>query len=164
MQMYSLNEKLWSGLVEVLDYYEIPITGEDPDRKLRWLLLAIACGVQLAMRIAPDEWIEVDVRPGNNGTAGEVDVGFSVALIDVDDTVILRAPARFFFRQPDLTRQFEAFVGQMSVSTPFKAMARNTTHEASKLARALARMFDAYYFEWWLVEQLGYEEVVFGGW
>lgn len=164
MQKHSLNKKSWSDLVRVLREYDVPITGLYPDRKLRWLLLAIACGVQLAMRMTPREWLEIDVRPGNAGTAGEVDIRFSVALPDTDDSEVLRAPARIFFQQPDLTELFYVFVGQEWTVGSFQSMAHSPEYTASEIARQVAAMFNAFYFDWWLVEQLGYEEAILGEW
>lgn len=163
MQQHSLNEKLWSSLLKVIDCFDTPITGEEPARKLSWLLLAAACGTQLAMQVVPDAEIEIDIRPGNDGTAGEVDVSFGIDLVD-ENGVVLTAPAKISFQQPELTEMFNVFVGGLYAPVSFRSMAYNPARTASDTAKIMAAMFDSYYFEWWVVEQLGYEEVVFCGW
>lgn len=162
MQQHFLNEKLWSRLLDTLDCYDIPITGDDFERKRSWLLLATACGMQLAMRLTRDEWMDVDVRLGNYGTAGEVDIRFHVTRMDRDGGIEFQVPARIFFQQPDLTEQFEVFVGEKATPVSFQSMAYDSEYTASDLARRMAAKFDEYYLEWWIVEQLGYEEATLG--
>jgi len=118
---HELTKRLWQDLYKTIDYRDMPITGEQPARKLRWLLQAIACGMQLASELLSDEIeIGVEVRPGNKGTAGEVSITFSILLAhpDYGEEPVGTLPFEILFSQPDLGEVFWVRTGN-GYSRPF---------------------------------------------
>lgn len=121
--MFDLEKRLLNDLVDTiyqdLEWHDLgtilPINGQDPDRKLRWLLLAAASGLLMASKLAPEAWFEVSVRPGNEETAGEAEVSFKIPSRDIVLNSLdseFRVPVRILFREPDLGETFHILVGQ----------------------------------------------------
>ena len=86
MKRNSTIEKLWYRLSELAN--GPTITGETPELKAEWLTLALACGMQLASQL-PLADIEGTIRPGNDGTSGDVDIVGNVIYSDYDEEEVV---------------------------------------------------------------------------
>jgi hypothetical protein len=94
-------EKLWSQLSALSN--GPTISGDTPNFKTDWLVLALACGMQLASELGLRD-IEGTIHPGNDGTSGEVEVlGNIPYILDGETELVSDIRARLFFDQPDVS-------------------------------------------------------------
>lgn len=95
------TENLWSQLSTLAN--GPTITGETPEVKTDWLVLALACGMQLASELGLRD-VTGTIYPGNDGTSGEVEVlGNIPYILDSETELVSDIRARLFFDQPDVS-------------------------------------------------------------
>lgn len=95
------TENLWLQLSALAN--GPAISGDTPGIKTDWLVLALACGLQLASELGLHD-VTGTIHPGNDGTSGEVEVlGNIPYILDGETELVSDIRARFFFDQPDVS-------------------------------------------------------------
>ncbi len=95
------QEILWSQLSALAN--GPVISGDTPSAKTDWLLLALACGMQLASELSLHDPTGI-IYPGNDGTSGEVEIFGNIPyMLDGETELVSDIQARLLFDQPDVS-------------------------------------------------------------